>query len=274
MSPPKKLNHQSIWLMRRQANVFSQSGEDGILQAIFETIGTRNKWCVEFGAWDGVHLSNTCNLIRNHGWSAVQIEGDKDKFPDLMKNFEGHGNVHQINSMVGFTPGTDALHDILAATPVPFDFDLLSIDIDGNDWHVWDALENYQPRVVVIEHNGSVPNDVVFIQDPDMSVNEGCSLAALIGLGKLKGYEFCAVTTPNAFFVRQEEFPKLGIADNSIDAMRRSPIGRMFSGYNRKIYHTMSRMGWGGGELAPDCFQKFPPDKQGFAGRVRKEKQP
>ncbi|MFN0190580.1 MAG: hypothetical protein ACKVP5_01205 [Aestuariivirga sp.] len=273
MVPPKKINHESIWLMRRQANVFSQSGEDGILGAIFETIGTRNKWCVEFGAWDGVHLSNTCNLIRNQGWSAVQIEGDTAKFPELVKNFEGNDKVRQINRMVGFTEGVDCLDDILATTPIPKDFDLLSIDIDGNDWHVWDSLNIYKPRVVVIEHNGSVPNDVIFIQDPDMSVNEGCSLAALIDLGKQKGYEFCAVTTPNAFFVRREDFPLLKIPDNSIDALRRSPIGRIFSGYNRKIYHTMSRMGWGGGELPADCFQKFPPEKQGFAGRVRRDKE-
>ncbi|MFN0193375.1 MAG: hypothetical protein ACKVP5_15615 [Aestuariivirga sp.] len=263
-----KVNPESVKLMRRQANVFSQSGEDGIIEAIFEHIGTRNKWCVEFGAWDGVHLSNTCNLIKNHDWFAVQIEGDTKKFQTLVKNFEGNSRVRQIEAMVGFTKGVDSLDDILSRTDIPSDFDLLSVDIDGNDWHIWDSLKDYHPRVVVIEHNGSVPNDVIFVQDRDMSVNEGCSLAALIRLGKEKGYEFCAVTTPNAFFVAKEEFPKLGIVDNSIGALRRSPIGRIFSGYNRKIYHTMSRMGWGGGDLPADCFQKFTAEQQGFRGRV------
>jgi hypothetical protein len=56
--------------------VHSQSGEDGVISWAFEIIGERSKWCVEFGAWDGVYLSNACNLIRNAGWSALMIEGD------------------------------------------------------------------------------------------------------------------------------------------------------------------------------------------------------
>ncbi len=272
MSPPKPLNREVLKLIRRQRNVYSQAGEDGILEAIFELIGVTNQWCVEFGAWDGVHLSNTCHLIRNLGWHAVQIEGDRMKFRELQQNFAGNEKVHQIHTMIGFTPGADSLDDALATTPIPADFDLLSIDIDGNDYHVWESLRSYRPRVVVIEQNGSVPNDVVFIQDRDMSINQGCSLAALIRLGKEKGYELCAANTPNAFFVLKEDFPKLGISDNSIDALRRSPTGRIFCGYDRKIFHTMTQMGWGGGKLDHDALQKFSPSEQGFQDRVDPER--
>ena len=66
-------------LLRFGRKVHSQGAEDGVTEEIFRVIGTRSKWCVEFGAWDGVFLSNTCNLIRNHGWSAVLIEGDKTR---------------------------------------------------------------------------------------------------------------------------------------------------------------------------------------------------
>jgi hypothetical protein len=266
MVPPKKLNEKSVWLSRRRGNFFSQNGEDGVVQALFEAIGERHKWCVEFGAWDGVHLSNTCNLIRNHGWFGVQIEGDSAKFPKLLENFPDNSKLCQMNVMVGFTRGVDSLDDILVTTSAPRDFDMLSVDIDGNDWHVWNALSAYRPRVVIIEYNPSIPNDVIFIQDPDTSINEGCSLAALVSLGKEKGYELCAVTATNGFFIVAEEFPLLNIPDNSIDAMWPTSAGRIFSGYNRKIYHTLSRLGWGGGELTSDCFQKFRPEDLGYKG--------
>jgi hypothetical protein len=65
---------------------FSQNGEDGILGRIFELLGVSQGSCVEFGAWDGIHLSNTRNLIENDGWQAVLIEADPVKFRDLQQN--------------------------------------------------------------------------------------------------------------------------------------------------------------------------------------------
>jgi hypothetical protein len=219
-----------------------------------------------------VHLSNTCNLIRNDGWRGVQIEGNATKLEALKENFAGNPNVLQIHTLVGFRRGHDALDDVLARSDFPKDFDLLSIDIDGNDWHVWESVETYRPRVVVIEYNPTIPNDVVFIQDRDMSVNEGCSLAALIQLGKKKRYELVAVTACNAIFVTAEEFSKVGIEDNSVDAMRVSPPGGIFFGYNGTIYHTLGHGIW---RLAktdiarPDSLQILPPEKRIFGDRVR-----
>ena len=63
--------------------ITSQDGEDGIISAIFEKLGVGTGWCVEFGAWDGLKLSNTWDLWHNKGWSAVLIEGETKKFADL-----------------------------------------------------------------------------------------------------------------------------------------------------------------------------------------------
>lgn len=114
-------------------NKSSQFGEDGVVQRIFDVLPTQNRyWCVEFGAWDGKYLSNTHDLVENHHWHGVFIEVNKKKFPDLQSTYSTNTNAHLINKLVNYE-GKDKLDDILAETPIPHDFNLLSIDIDGND---------------------------------------------------------------------------------------------------------------------------------------------
>jgi hypothetical protein len=252
---PSRYNNNG--LVKFAANVYSQRGEDGIVQEIFRVIGAKNRWCVEFGAWDGVFLSNTCSLIRDHGWSAVLIEGNKERCDEIRNNFPGNEKVHPICAMVGFEKDVDTIDKLLKGTPIPKDFDLISIDVDGVDWHIWESIVEYRPRVVIIEFNPSVPNDVVFIQDRDMTINEGCSIAALVELAKAKEYELVAVTGANCLFVVAEEFHKFGIEDNRPRAMRLDRPDYIFHGYNGKIYHTMSRLRWYGKnyELHPDSLQ-------------------
>ena len=148
--------------------------------------------------------------------------------------------------MIGFETNVDTLDEALARTPVPKEPDLISIDVDGVDYHVWNSLKNYRPRVVVIEINDNVPNEIVFVQDRDMNLNEGSSLAAFIELGQSKGYELIAVCGSNAVFVVKEEFRKFGIFDNSIDAMKEDNNQYIFCCYNGKIYTTFSRLRWFG----------------------------
>jgi hypothetical protein len=239
-------NKKSCWLAAYAADVTSQFGEDGIIAKLFETIGERSRWCVEIGAWDGKLHSNTHDLIANRNWSAVLIEGSAEKFLDLQHTYAGNPHVVCIRAIVQPAAGPDSLEGALAPTEIPKDFDLLSIDIDGNDYHLWASLGAYRPRVVVIEFNPIVPNDIVFIQDADIAINQGCSLRALIDLGKSKDYELAAVTRTNAIFVIKEEFPKLGIVDNDIDAMFFSGRdGKYFDGYDGTLYHVGSdRLHW------------------------------
>jgi hypothetical protein len=236
------------WLFDFASNVTSQKGEDGVLAKILEVLEVRSGWCVEFGAWDGKHLSNTYNLIANAGFSAVLIEGGEKRFKDLVATFGTNPKVIALNEFVGFTPA-DSLDVILARTPIPLDFDVLSIDIDGNDYHVWKAVTRYRPKVVVIEFNPTIPTAVEFVQPADMGVNQGTSIRSMCQLGKEKGYELVAATDYNCFFVRSEDFAKFGIEDNSVEALRPNEdlVTYIFNGFDGTVFvRGYGKIGWHG----------------------------
>lgn len=256
---------ESSYLQASRRDINSQFGEDGVIEKIFEIIAPANRWCVEFGAWDGVYLSNTRHLLCDLGWHGVLIEGSAEKYAELRDNYADLDSVHAVQAIVGFTPGRDSLEDVLAGTDCPRDVDLISIDIDGADYHVWASMGRYRPRVVVIEFNPTIPNDVEFVQDRDMSIHQGASLTALVELGRRKGYELVATTLCNAFFVDESLFPAFGIEDNSVDALRENVTGRIFHGYDGTVYTLMSPLHWvGRGDYRPpaDVFQLLPPEER------------
>jgi hypothetical protein len=227
-------------------DVTSQSGEDGILEKILETIPEPTGWCVEFGAWDGRHRSNTCHLVEASGYAAVLIEGNADRFRELQQHCARFPKAVPLHAMVGYEAG-DGLDALLAGTAIPEEFDVLSIDIDGNDYHVWDATRRYRPRVVVIEFNPTIPTPVDFVQARDTAVNQGCSLKALDRLARSKGYCLVATTKLNALFVQERYFPAFGIADNSIEALRvdDSAVTYLFNGYDGTVFvRGLGELGW------------------------------
>ena len=205
-------------LLKYRRNITSEHGEDGIIKRIFNVIGEETRWCVELGALNGVHGSNVWQLVKNEGWSGVLIEADKTYFEKLRKEFADTPLAQCVNAFVSFE-GPQSLNSIFAQTRLPKNFDLFSLDIDGNEYHLWDSLADYRPRVMVVEFNPSIPNDVSFVQPRDMNVFQGSSLSALVELGKRKGYELIAANEVNAFFVLRELFPKFGLSDNSIDTL-------------------------------------------------------
>ncbi|MBT2298870.1 hypothetical protein J7E70_00185 [Variovorax paradoxus] len=257
----KRIKAESAYLRNQHASdVTSQFGEDGIISKILDLIGRTNCWCVEFGAWDGKYLSNTWNLINNEGWCGVLIEGAYDRYAALNDSYRLRaGQVFVQHGYVGWQSNDD-LDSYLSSTPIPNDLDVLSIDIDGNDWHVWSALKNYRPRLVVIEFDPTASNELYFVQDADASLNQGASLRAMVELAQGKGYELAATTYTNAFFVLTEEFPKLNIADNSIDAIHESHIEiQICQGYDGTLFaagHLM--LNWHGIPLVQEDFQVIP----------------
>jgi hypothetical protein len=213
------MSTQTSTLADHARDVHSQNGEDGILERIFDLLGVRQGRCAEFGAWDGIHLSNTRRLIEEQGWSAVLIEASPEKFAELQENSRAFPQVTCVRRFVTFDP-PDHLEGILAQAGAPEDLDLLSIDVDGADYHIWEGLRIWRPKVVVIEINPTMPNHVEFVQARDMSVQHGSSLRAMTELGRRKGYELAAVTTSNGIFVRDDLFGSLGVEDNALDALR------------------------------------------------------
>ena len=264
------MNKSPTWLLDFKSDTYSQTGEDGIIKKILEIIPQNDKWCVDFGAWDGLYLSNTRNLIEAKGYSAILIEGNKIKFYELKKNYTQNKNVITINRFVGFE-NENNLDQILKMTPIPNDFDFLSIDIDGNDYHVWKAMSDYNPKIVCIEFNPTIPTEIEFIQSADNSVRQGASLLSLVKLGKDKGYELVSVLKFNAFFVRSKYYPLFKMENNSPIVLRTnlSDITYLFSGYDGKIFLTGGlKLPWHGGielresrvQHLPRILQKHPSD--------------
>jgi len=262
----RSLNPTSTWLLQHRRNVTSQCGEDGVLVKVLDTIGDYGSTCVEFGAWDGVKFSNTHALIRHVGWSGYLIEANPEKFRALQETYRDNPKATLINRFVQIDPGKGTLDEILKAHRCPAEIDLLSVDIDGADYYVWESLREHSAKVVVIEFNPTVPNDVLFVQDRSFEINQGCSLRALIELARIKGYQLVCATDWNAIFVRDEYFRRFGIPDNSIDAMYQPRMnGRIFHGYDGTVHVAgMPVLFWHGVQLSGDDFQVLPKSLRRF----------
>ena len=187
-------------------NVHSQNGEDGILLEIIRRIEQNfgifvNPKCVEFGAWDGKHLSNTYNLIDQYHWQSILIESDPKKFKTLNQSISSE-NCTKINCLVELE-GSNSLDQILLRNDFPSDFELLSIDIDGLDYWILESLEFAKPKITVIEYNPSIPAHLDFIQPKNFKVQVGSSAYSLNRLASQKGYVLAAKTRTNLIFVRE-----------------------------------------------------------------------
>ena len=194
---------------------YSQYGEDGIIEKIFECIGTTSKLCVEVGAWDGFHLSNTANLW-TQSWKGVLVECDDVKFDQLTKN-AGRYDCLCIKARVGRSE-EDSLETLLRGHGVHDPIDLLSIDVDGDDYFIFRSLRTLRPRLVIVEYNPTIPAHIDLYADPDNFF--GCSVGALVRLGAERGYALVALTDTNAFFVTEDDFPRLREFETNLDRIR------------------------------------------------------
>jgi hypothetical protein len=252
------LRQASRTLCQFASNVTSQSGEDGIIAKALSVLPKRDRWCVEFGAWDGKQYSNTYDLVDRQGYSVVLIEGDRSRYNQLCATYPHPDRAIYINCYVGWLP-SDGLDQILATHPIPKDFDLLSIDVDGNDYHIWSGVKLYRPKFVLIEYNPTIANTVQFVQEPNRNCNQGCSPAALCLLGKEKGYELVAATRLNLLFVDERYYSLFSIPDNSLELIRDEKIGHVFFGYDGTA-HIDGDLGasWHGIKISPTKLQVLP----------------
>jgi hypothetical protein len=200
------------------ANMYSQFGEDGIVKKIFDIIGTRSKVAVEFGAWDGFHLSNTAALwAKDLSWKAILIEGDASRFKELIKNTAQY-NVLPINAWVGIDEN-DCLETLLKKHRIDQTIDILSIDIDGNDYHIFESLKDIRPRLVIVEYNPTIPVEIDVYAPYAPDNNFGQSVAALNRIAEKKGYKLVALTVTNAFYVLEDDFKKFSAFETDLRMM-------------------------------------------------------
>jgi hypothetical protein len=204
---PRYLNNKRLNIYEWQA--FSQTREDGIIEEIFNRIGTTNKFFVEFGVGNGLEC-NTIYLMHKE-WKGCWIECSDVHHDFIVEKFRGPIEAKQLTVLKSLVD-KENIELLFRRMEVPQEFDLLSIDIDGNDFWVWQAIKNYNPRVVIVEYNASFGKSIEWIMEYnptyiwDGSKYRGASLKSLEKLGRTKGYNLvgCNFAGTNAFFVRND----------------------------------------------------------------------
>jgi hypothetical protein len=192
--------------------VFSQFGEDGILQFLVGRVPIENDVFVEFGVED-YHESNTRFLLVHDNWRGLIIDGGTTHVEFLRAT--GLGWRHHIDAVSAFID-RDNINELIRAAGIEGDIGLLSVDIDGNDYWVLEAIDVVSPRILVTEYNSvfgaeaavTVPYDPAFVRGEQHSswLYWGASLAALTRLADLKGYALVGGNRAgnNAFYVRRD----------------------------------------------------------------------
>ena len=201
-------------------NVYTQNGEDGILEKIFEELKITEGWFCDFGASDGQSSSNVLNLAQK-GWSGMCIEPDPNQYAKCVQVYQKYPKVRCFNGFVSHTSEADSLNSWLDRVNAPLDFDLVSIDVDYHDYSIWKSLSKYTPKVVVIEVNSyrdpicfelpggrAGPGDVL-AKWYSKRVGVGCAFLPMVELGLSKGYIPVAFTG-NLIFVRKDLVSSLG----------------------------------------------------------------
>lgn len=201
-------NHYRITeFSKYNKKIYSQNNEDGVLEEIIRRIVPKYKFAIEFGAWDGIHLSNI-HYLKQQGWNCLSLEGDRSKIRNDVK----HEFVTSEN-----------INDVFSKYNVPSDFDLLSIDIDSHDYWVWKGLSEkglrkFQPGIVIIETHPGLDNEFALSILPHEKAEGGyfgANLRAFYRLAEQKGYKFVTTVMWNAIFVRKDLFPLLNIQEIS-----------------------------------------------------------
>lgn len=195
--------------------VFSQWGEDGILQHLLKHISVPRKIFVEFGV-ENYTESNTRYLLLNGSWAGLVIDGSPKNI-EFIKSDDLYWRYNLKAESAFIT--RENINDLIRRNGISGEIGLLSVDIDGNDYWVWEALDAVFPSIVVVEYNArfgaeravTVPYDPRFVRvvAHHSNIYYGASLAAFGLLGKRKGYSFvgCNMAGNNAFFVRSDLRP-------------------------------------------------------------------
>ena len=192
--------------------VSSQWGEDGIIQYLINNINIKNTTFVEFGV-EKYTESNTRFLLQNNNWNGLVLDGSSENI-SYIKNDPIYWK-HSLKAEHAFLTAEN-INQIISSNGISGDIGLLSIDVDGNDYWLWEAINCISPNIVVVEFNSlfgkkekvSVPykSNFVWTNEHFSNLYWGASLAAMEYLGEKKGYSLVGINSvsSNAFFVKDE----------------------------------------------------------------------
>jgi len=196
---------------------YSQADEDGLLLAVFATLGMGKRLCVEICAGTGKEC-NSANLLLHHGWHGLLVDGNADHVAQGRRFFERHPNTATFPPVYMHSWVTrENVNDLVGGAGFTGEIDLLSLDMDGMDYWIWDALNVVQPRVIILEYQDilgpdrsvTVPYEPNFYAYKYPTTNGmpnycGASLRAFTKLATKKGHRLvgCNSFGYNAIFVR------------------------------------------------------------------------
>lgn len=202
-------------IKNNEFQVYSQWGEDGIIDYLIRNVDIKCKIFVEFGV-ENYREANTRFLLINNNWSGLVIDGSLENVQHIRQDsIYWQYNLKAVQAFID----TENINNILSENGIAGEVGLLSIDIDGNDYWVWNAIDSISPAIVIIEYNSrfGIDRAVTIPYSPSFVRSEahysclyaGASLKALLNLGKAKGYSFVGSNTAgnNAFFVRTDLKP-------------------------------------------------------------------
>ena len=175
---------------------FAQNNEDKIVIDLFFKKNIKNGVFIEFGAWDGVHLSN-CKLLADHNWSGFFIEGNSLRFEDCKKNYKDNNKIKVLNK---FIDEKYTLNDLIKENNID-KIDVLSIDIDGKDLTELKRLTLVKPKVIIIEYNSTIPFDV---ECEDNIGGNGSSYLSINNHLSKNNYELINFTVCNLIFIEKD----------------------------------------------------------------------
>lgn len=204
--------HPATAFHRYEFKVYSQWGEDGLIQYLLGRVPVPNPVFVEFGVHD-YKESNTRYLLQHDNWTGLVMDGSAEYISAIQRDPVYYR--HNLTAVCAFID-RENINTLLRDNGITGDIGLLSVDIDGNDYWVWEAIDVVDPRIVICEYDSLLGPDrkVTTPYDPKFARLEahwsflygGASLAALEALGKRKGYALVGSNSAgnNAFFVRND----------------------------------------------------------------------
>jgi len=198
-------------LNKFEFKVYSQFGEDGIIQFIIDNIKIKKKIFIEFGV-ENYEEANTRFLLENNNWQGLIIDSSDENIKYIKnKDYYWKNNLVAVCDFIKI----NNINEILEKNNIQGQVGLLSIDIDGNDYWIWECIKVISPDIVIIEYNARLGSEnsltIPYKEDFQRGVNQdkiyyGASLKALYNLGIKKGYSLIGTNMNgnNAFFVKKE----------------------------------------------------------------------
>jgi hypothetical protein len=197
--------------------VFSQWGDDGIIQYLVQHLEIEPKTFIEFGV-QNYRESNTRFLLMNNNWTGLVIDGCREYIDYIVK--DDLYWRYDLTAVCAFV-GRENINNIFAENGFEGKIGILSIDIDGNDYWIWNSINAVEPVLVIVEYNSSFGDQyaITIPYEPKFNRTQahysnlywGASLKALCLLAEKKGYEFIGSNSSgnNAYFVRKDRIGKL-----------------------------------------------------------------